>query len=415
MNNKNFKKLISMILAVMMISSVLAMVLPVGAADSGDYPKQIPNNENVVVNGVTYRFDTLSQNSDSQAVVNPDNTITLTMKQGDLFWIPSVTLGNDSVLNMKVTLDSSKNNSSQVACGLAYNIDAGADGVWGADTDALNVLNIQTKYRARIGYGTVSTIKGGNLTTTIKKLDFSENIPDAAKSVYNNNMVWERGKMLEMNLQLNNDTTVVASFRNDQSEEFALLSYTVDAEPKVFEGPVGFGVNWSGDVNSSSDGYLQVTINSFEITNAVVNGVKTNFSLSSSMTYEDTVGIVVPMRLTKTALDFDGDYGFIDLGFTVDESVSADTEFVVKKNGEVVDRKALSTFTPVDGLYDEMIGRMHWRRSFMHLPGEPRFYHFKDRCICCEESNKEMNQEHIFPQRILKMINTEQDMYSELL
>ena len=51
----------------------------------------------------------------------------------------------------------------------------------------------------------------------------------------------------------------------------------------------------------------------------------------------------------------------------------------------------------------------------MHLPGEPSFYHFKDRCICCEESNKEMNQEHIFPQRILKMINTEQDMYSELL
>ena len=180
---KNFKKLISMILAVMMISSALAMVLPVGAADSVAYPKQLSNNENVVVNGVTYRFDTLSQNSDSMAVVNPDNTITLTMKQGDLFWIPSVTLGNDSVLNMKVTLDSSENNKSQIACGLAYNIDAGADGVWGEDTDSLNVLNIRTNYRARIGYGTVAKMKGGNLTTEIKKVDFSANIPEAAKSL----------------------------------------------------------------------------------------------------------------------------------------------------------------------------------------------------------------------------------------
>lgn len=349
---KNFKKLISMILAVMMISSALAMVLPVGAADSVAYPKQLSNNENVVVNGVTYRFDTLSQNSDSMAVVNPDNTITLTMKQGDLFWIPSVTLGNDSVLNMKVTLDSSENNKSQIACGLAYNIDAGADGVWGEDTDSLNVLNIRTNYRARIGYGTVAKMKGGNLTTEIKKVDFSANIPEAAKSLYNNSRVWERGKMLEMNLQLNDDTTVVASFRNDQSDEIASLSYTVDAEPKVFEGPVGFAVNWSGDINSTADGYMQITINSFEITNAVVNGVKSDFSLSSSMTYEDTTGVIVPMRLPQTTLDFDGEYAFIDLGFTIDESVSSDTEFVVKKNGEVVDRKALSTFTPVDGLYE---------------------------------------------------------------
>ena len=47
----------------------------------------------------------------------------------------------------------------------------------------------------------------------------------------------------------------------------------------------------------------------------------------------------------------------------------------------------------------------------MHLPSEPSFHHFKNRCICCEESNKEMNREHIFPQWLLKMTNTEQDMF----
>ena len=58
-----------------------------------------------------------------------------------------------------------------------------------------------------------------------------------------------------------------ASFRNSESAEFVALSYDVGAEPRVFEAPVGFCVNWSGD--GANAGYLQVTINSFEITNAI--------------------------------------------------------------------------------------------------------------------------------------------------
>ena len=348
MKRQNFKKIISMAVAFMMISSIFAMAIPVGAANS-DFPKQLANNENVVVNGVTYRFDRLSQNSESKAVVNPDNTITLTMKQGDLFWIPSVMLGNDSVLNMKVTLDSSNNglNKSQIACGLAYNIDAGSNGVWAEDDDSLNILNIQTNYRARLGKGTVTKMKSGSLAETFTNTSFSAN--EVVNCVYSTSKAWETGKTLEMNLQLNDNTTVVASFRNDQSAEFASLNYTVGSEPKVFEGPVGFGVNWSGDGGDA--GYLTVTINSFEISNAVVNGAKADFSLSSSLTYADTVGVVIPMRLSQTNIEFDKEYGFIDLGFTVDETISSDAELVVKKNGEVIDRKALSTFTPVDGLY----------------------------------------------------------------
>lgn len=345
----NFKKLFAFLLATLMLSSMVLTAIPVSAAGN-DFPKQLANNENVVVNGVTYRFDRLSQNSESKAVVNPDNTITLTMKQGDLFWIPSVTLGNDSVLNMKVTLDSSNGgkNKSQIACGLAYNIETGTDGVWGEDTDSLNVLNVQTNFRVRLGNGTVAKMKGGSLSNTFTN---NNNLKDneVLKNWYSSSNVWANGKMLEMNLQLNDGTTVVASFRDDASNEFASLNYTVEAEPKVFEGPVGFGVNWSGDGGDA--GYLQVTIKSFEITNAVVNGEKTNFSLSSSLTYADTVGVVIPMRLGNTEIDFDGEYGFIDLDFTIDETVSSDTNFVVKKNGEVIDRKALSTFVPVDGLY----------------------------------------------------------------
>ena len=97
---------------------------------------------------------------------------------------------------------------------------------------------------------------------------------------------------------------------------------------------------------------MTVTINSFEIKNAVVNGEKKDFSLSSSLTYENTVGVVIPLRLTKTDLEFDGEYGFIDLDLYVDSTVSSDTEFVVKKNGEVIDRKAIGTITLVDGVFE---------------------------------------------------------------
>ena len=41
-----------------------------------------------------------------------------------------------------------------MACGLAYNIDAGTNEIWGESADSLNVMNIQTDYRTRIGKGT---------------------------------------------------------------------------------------------------------------------------------------------------------------------------------------------------------------------------------------------------------------------
>lgn len=48
----------------------------------------------------------------------------------------------------------------------------------------------------------------------------------------------------------------------------------------------------------------------------------------------------------------------------------------------------------------------------MHLPSEPNFHHFKNQCICCEESGKKMNKEHIFPKWLLKLTNTEQDLFN---
>ena len=300
---KNFKAMISLVLTVLMLMGTVSAIIPLTVSAEGT---EIARNTDYVVNGITYRFDPVSSNTYSKAVVNPDNTITLTMKQGDLFWVPSVTIGNDSVLNMKVTLDFSNDsnptdstaalNKGQIACGLAYNIDAGSNGVWSESSDNANVLNIQTKLRVRVGNGTVSKFKSGSLSTTFVNSTISST-NDAANRLYNvssSSPVWQKGTAHEMNLQMKDDTTVVASFRNDESIELKSLNYTVGTNTNdEFEGPVGFAVNWSGD--NSDDGYLQVTINSFEVTNAIVGGQKVNFSLF------ETVKPVVAIDLVPNA------------------------------------------------------------------------------------------------------------------
>ena len=48
----------------------------------------------------------------------------------------------------------------------------------------------------------------------------------------------------------------------------------------------------------------------------------------------------------------------------------------------------------------------------MNLPSEPRFSHFKDKCIFCERKNIPMSREHIFPQWLLKRTKTRKEPIS---
>lgn len=45
------------------------------------------------------------------------------------------------------------------------------------------------------------------------------------------------------------------------------------------------------------------------------------------------------------------------------------------------------------------------RKLPIHLPSDPSFKHYRDKCICCEESGKLMNKEHIFPLWLLERTN----------
>lgn len=46
------------------------------------------------------------------------------------------------------------------------------------------------------------------------------------------------------------------------------------------------------------------------------------------------------------------------------------------------------------------------------LPQAPSFAHFKNICVCCEQSGKQMNKEHFYPQWLLKRTKTQKDLFS---
>lgn len=198
---KNYKKIISLVLTVLMLMGTVSAIIPLTVSAEGT---KITPNTDFVVNGVTYRFDPLSSHTNSTATLNSDGTITLKMEQGDLFWMPGVTIGKDSVLNMRVTR---VDGNGSMACGLAYNIHAGTDGIWGESTDGLNVMNIQTNYRTRIGWGLVSKMKSGDLSNEfVARSYFTDTgkdggaipatIKTTVENVYNSSKQWK--KMLRL-------------------------------------------------------------------------------------------------------------------------------------------------------------------------------------------------------------------------
>jgi len=52
------------------------------------------------------------------------------------------------------------------------------------------------------------------------------------------------------------------------------------------------------------------------------------------------------------------------------------------------------------------------KSNMTHLPSEPSFSGFKEKCICCEHTGKLMNKEHFFPQWLLKGTSCEKTLFS---
>ena len=226
----------------------------VGTGDIMKAGTALDTHTNVTINGQVWRFDPTSGHTGSCWAKLPDNTILVKMEAGDLLWMPEVS-GVLGSIEMDVKLYSSDGgtNASQMAGGIAYNIDVGENGTWGDSTDTAYGTNVQTSWRRRIGYGTYTGYAGNNgfsgTIGTVSGMNIVSENRDSSNYWYNSSGVWEAGRSVHFGL-FREDTTVTATFGSTTDKRHTTDYYTIDNENKApVVGPFGFQFVWTSGAN----------------------------------------------------------------------------------------------------------------------------------------------------------------------
>ena len=336
-------RIFAVLMSLAMMLGVFAFAIP-AAADEPQASVPMANNTDVVLNGITFRFDPLGTHPNSKAEVNADGTVTLTMREGDLFWIPSVTIDAQSELDMSVLMVSNNGgkNNCQMASGVAWKVDAGDNNAWGEDTDNTNILNLQTAARRRICNGTVYQMSHDQITKVGVQAGNTDNNATLAAFI-GSRKLWECNTVLRMKVYVKNDDGtdyVRGDICNVDGDVLTYDYYALsDTAPKTMEGSVGYCVNWDGD--GSNDGDMVITIQNFTVKNALVGGVRGDFDMVSVL---ENAELEVPAMTFagETKAAFDGNDVELEFELGVDASVPETAELVVKRGTAEIARTALS-------------------------------------------------------------------------
>ena len=107
---KNFKKIISLVLTVLMLVGTFSAIIPMtaSAADDTDIIKEvITGNTDVKINDITMRMDyPTPSHAPSTLTLCSDGSVIIKGNRGDLFWMPNVEITANSVITTTVTMDS---------------------------------------------------------------------------------------------------------------------------------------------------------------------------------------------------------------------------------------------------------------------------------------------------------------------
>ena len=292
---KNFKKIISLVLTVLMLMGTVSAIMPltVSAAEyktitvNGE-EKQLPytleSNTDQVINGVTYRFDTGSTNG-SYAKILSNGTVELNMVQGDLFWIPSLEIQQTSETWLTVGLTASPQ-TGNVSAGLAYGIDE-----WNSSDDQIMVAGFASNNRTRVGYTSVANSQKadaglqdhycGNNNTSGKKGDWS-------------NTTWSVGETRKIRMYYSDGAGEPYSFDfcTDGGTVKTVRSY---AASKItnglgnFDGALGFLMIYS-DGSSYDSMHHTFTLKNIEVTNLKKGGDdEGKFDLTKALASKTTI------------------------------------------------------------------------------------------------------------------------------
>ncbi len=259
----------------------------VGTGDIMKAGTALETHTNVTINGQVWRFDPTAGHTGSCWAKLPDGTILAKMESGDLLWMPEVT-GVLGSIEMDVKLYSSDGgvNTSQMAGGIAYNIDAGENGTWGDSTDTAYGTNVQTEWRRRIGYGTYTNYAANNgfsggTIGTVSGMNIVSDNRDSANYWYNSTGIWAAGRSVHFGL-FRDDAQVTATFGSTSNPRHTTDYYTIDNEnKKPVVGPFGFQFVWTSGAN-----VVQISNVTYETLGAAMNlsldgKIKVNFGYYS--------------------------------------------------------------------------------------------------------------------------------------
>ncbi|MBQ3639857.1 MAG: hypothetical protein II955_04995 [Clostridia bacterium] len=283
------KRFLSVLLTVFMLFGTVALAIPAmvvtasadaltvsvsidgGAATNQSLPYDLPSNTNVTINGVTFRFDDNGHGSPSGATINADGTVRLRMKNGDMFWMPNVTVTNSSTIQSVATLTGSNcggsgsvvyQHSSRHGFGPTWNIRPNS-GAWSGESSKANVASFRP------------TSENTTSTLSILEMDPTQTYGDASTAglvdvTASSSSVF--GASIDANNGAWNETLITTvSYAGGakavaQDVKGATLATATYASGSL-TGAVGFILTW-GKWSSM----YEYTLSDLSITNATVHG-----------------------------------------------------------------------------------------------------------------------------------------------
>lgn len=321
----NFKKIFAFTLALLMLSSMAMAAMPVGASNT-ETITLVPNEDNFV-NGVRIRFET--SGTDSYAKIE-DGKLVLKMKQGDLLWFPDFTI-KDTTTTISYEMITDKDDIiPYVVTGIQPDDAGDAEqaymyaqgfGNWGKWVCARMRWWHDPAVIKYDAYGDYWYNNDYDYATTgISKL------PGSA--------ILKTGDVLTTTTTFTMGTNAIRPVTSFQESGVADPYVHVYADKENVNPNGAFGICARlDDMMLSLD---KVTALNLEETDSYVEDFENIESYS---------GPIVNMRAAGTTVEFDGSLAFIDFLFVPHENVTADTKFVVRKNGDLYAEATVGSFT----------------------------------------------------------------------
>ena len=289
---------------------------------SHDYVNLAHNTE-YVINGVKLQFDEKGH-GDSYAHINEDGTVTVCVGRGDLFWMPNVRIDEQSVIHVEAVMNSTPNTANTII-GPAFDITT-ETGVWQTATDSCTGGML---YGGKPGFG-IGRYQF-QYTNSNASLQDGSYWPERWQPYSSSISVFSVGQQINYDISKTGDN-VTFTF-TDAASDTVITSQTYDdSERNTFKGAVGFLSCWE------AGGKPTFTIKNYQVTNALVDGVRQDFDLVAMLSEYMTKGNYV----LRSNLSLNGTIG---LNIRVDANcyiTGTETLVVTDAASNVVASEALS-------------------------------------------------------------------------